>query len=977
MAILLKGNIDLRIDPLEIEAALEFTADKNGETWSREKITRLLKEKSIIESVNPLVLERAIEHFSQLSEGTHSVIIAKGTPPVDPKESNLEWENLTVPDSLKDTVNNILEKTSPPLVYDHKTKKEAKEKKKLAFLTGKHKKNLLPDREIKIKVTVSPEIKKAGYVEKGNLIVTYLPSQAGSPGKNIFGQEVPPSAAKRIKLYYGDGIFQKGNELYSDLTGIVRIGNNWIDIIPYEAAYYRVYASEDNLECLMDFSPGSKGDEERYGEKISEQARGLGFQEKDLLPSAKIDGILEQARHYKKVLRGYSISSELEPLIKLSVAEDRLQATLSLHKGRGQGKRLSLQKIGEVIKTSNFGNMNLLKIKQDLLNFYKGKEYELHDYVLAVGTPPITGENGEIMWEITFAQTEEFQIYKAKFKTKEKEEETFPSLKDFPFNLVEKIARIKKDEKIAMLKPPQKGRSGVDVYGKKIDGLAGKEIKVALFENVKKYGQYIIAGEDGILEIGKKDDVILFRLKVCKDAQAFINLAADNMKAFLTIMPPKGIGNTLSLPELNKLIENQGIVRGINFQSLQNAQVLASKGMPVENVLFAQGREAVHGSGEEVIIKIKEASGKRVHILSDGRADYKYQDKITIIKKGELLAEITPPKGECIDGVDVLGNTIPARRTAGLSLTTGKNIRKELQKDGIIKIFAALDGEFIYENNFLDVRQFYLLNENVGLETGNIKFPGSIYITGSVLSGFVVIAGADLVIENLVEDALVSAEGSIIIKKGVKGSGKAILRAKKSIQCLFAENALILSNGDIDIKNFLLHCNIKCNGRLILGKEKGTIMGGTIRVKNGLELITLGSVSEIKTKICFGQDYLIADQIELQEKEIKKLGARALSIDALMKNQQKLKSVDPEKLRKLREDKFHILKLMEKGSKRLFFLREKFEEHYPGEVIVKGTVYPGVTIESHGRSYEVKEQKTMVAFIFNPRLGRIEVRALT
>jgi uncharacterized protein (DUF342 family) len=241
----------------------------------------------------------------------------------------------------------------------------------------------------------------------------------------------------------------------------------------------------------------------------------------------------------------------------------------------------------------------------------------------------------------------------------------------------------------------------------------------------------------------------------------------------------------------------------------------------------------------------------------------------------------------------------------------------------------------------------------------------------------VVIAGADLVIENLVEDALVSAEGSIIIKKGVKGSGKAILRAKKTIQCLFAENALILSNGDIDIKNFLLHCNIKCNGRLILGKEKGTIMGGTIRVKNGLELITLGSVSEIKTKICFGQDYLIADQIELQEKEIKKLGARALSIDALMKNQQKLKSVDPEKLRKLREDKFHILKLMEKGSKRLFFLREKFEEHYPGEVIVKGTVYPGVTIESHGRSYEVKEQKTMVAFIFNPRLGRIEVRALT
>lgn len=51
------------------------------------------------------------------------------------------------------------------------------------------------------------------------------------------------------------------------------------------------------------------------------------------------------------------------------------------------------------------------------------------------------------------------------------------------------------------------------------------------------------------------------------------------------------------------------------------------------------------------------------------------------------------------------------------------------------------------------------------------------------------------------------------------------------------------------------------------------------------------------------------------------------------------------------------MKSLEKKGVRLFTLREKFEEHFESEVLIRGTVFPGVVFESHGRFYDVKTEK--------------------
>jgi hypothetical protein len=55
----------------------------------------------------------------------------------------------------------------------------------------------------------------------------------------------------------------------------------------------------------------------------------------------------------------------------------------------------------------------------------------------------------------------------------------------------------------------------------------------------------------------------------------------------------------------------------------------------------------------------------------------------------------------------------------------------------------------------------------------------------------------------------------------------------------------------------------------------------------------------------------------------------------------------------------------------LFSLRESFERHFESEIVVRGTVYPGVVLESHGRTLEVAAEKQHVRFRFDMDQGRI------
>ena len=162
---------------------------------------------------------------------------------------------------------------------------------------------------------------------------------------------------------------------------------------------------------------------------------------------------------------------------------------------------------------------------------------------------------------------------------------------------------------------------------------------------------------------------------------------------------------------------------------------------------------------------------------------------------------------------------------------------------------------------------------------------------------------------------------------------------------------------------------------MVLETEKGSLIGGYIQEKKGLEVMNLGAKNGMKTEVFFGQDYLVADQIQVEEKEIEKLKKKTLEYDNLMNRLEK--NGERGKLEKVRKEKLKLLKIMEKRSYRLFTFRERFEEHFPSEIKIRGTLYPGVIVESHGRYYEAKDEKKSIKLVFDQETGQIKEEPLT
>jgi len=90
----------------------------------------------------------------------------------------------------------------------------------------------------------------------------------------------------------------------------------------------------------------------------------------------------------------------------------------------------------------------------------------------------------------------------------------------------------------------------------------------------------------------------------------------------------------------------------------------------------------------------------------------------------------------------------------------------------------------------------------------------------------------------------------------------------------------------------------------------------------------------------------------------------------------KLVPSDTEKLSSARQKKVLLMKMLAKRNLKLINLRDKFELHVPSEIVIRETLFPGVSVESHGRVYEPGSRKTALRLVFNEQTGRIEEHSL-
>jgi uncharacterized protein len=975
-----QGNLELSLDETGLKARLRFLPSSEGNEISVESLVKFLQENGINGSIKRDSLKRAMEIFARADEPTGEIEVAEGTPPVEALPPVYEWTELPVPEELAWETEQAVGKAGSPEIFVSrvekvKTTRTVLKKAKLPFLPPKEVVEELVERqERRERVYVNPETAAVGWVQAGTIVAKITPGRPGKPGSDVFGKPLLPVSAD-FNFYCGRGIEERKNELAALETGFLRRGENWAEIIPYALHQWEVTLSEDHASAYLDFNPGHKESAPPAAQEVLAAVVGLGYPEEKLLSGGDIQALIAGSLTSGVPLRKAGLSVDEDSHFALQVSDDKLKAFLTIQKHRGSGKPLVLKDVGAAISGAGFKGLDKEAVRTAIMQFYRSPASELKNHLLLTGTAPVAGEDDSFALKVTYMHEEDALRICERGKTlRESGELTLDSWEEFPPEAISRMAMVKSDQLIGEIVTGKSGEDGFDVFGARLKAPEGRTAALKTFENLRIEKNLIVAEIDGVLEEGGKDGCTLLRLHPHKSASVQVRIAEDRMSAALSVSAPSGTGFTVDGEALREAAAKAGVSAGLDEEALIRLTERAARGEEIVDEEIARGQPPKDAGKVEISFKIEFASGRGVTIGDDGRADFRRQDRLTSVKEGQLIAEVYMPPGESEPGWDVTGKSISSRELKQIPLEAGPHVEARDEGEGITRFYALKSGELVREKNRLEVKNIHAVAGDVDMKTGNIKFSGSVQVKGSVQAGFVVFSGGDIQIGGTVDGALISSEGSIYIVNGVKGAEKAVLRAKKDIVAGFIEQAQVMAVGDIRVKKSALRSTMRCNGRLLLEGEKGSLIGGILKTRQGAEVQNLGHPNGIQTQIFFGQDYLIADRIQVEEREITRVRENIIKLDTVLR---RLEAADDKAgLARARQEKLKFLKHIEKLSLRLFTLREKYEEHYPSQIVVRGNLYPGVILESHGRYYEVDAPGKGVRLVFNPEVGKIQLHSI-
>ncbi|MDR2111151.1 MAG: FapA family protein, partial [Spirochaetaceae bacterium] len=882
------------------------------------------------------------------------------------------WEALPIPADVAPHAAAFLAKAPAPELYQTRVEKikheqVVKKPSKLPFIPPKEEVVVTWDKkEIREAVKVNPEIKETKYAEKNKKLGTFIPAKPGKPGKNVFGRPIPPAIPQDAAFHLGTGLVREKNEIRSPYSGVLRIGENWADVIPLAKPVWTVAPGSDGVTLFLKFEPGDPVFPSPMASEILEAARSQGADESNLIAPEMVEEALQEAAGTGKAITALPLFQVREAIARVDITPDKLRAELYLRKGIAGARPLEMKAISQAIRDSRVQGFDGETLKAAVHAFVTGPEVELR-YTLAEGKASTRGADKELELLAALVPEEEKAILMKRLTAYSQGSSLLTNQEGFPLSEAAGLAHVEKGAVVARITKSTEGEAGKDVFGVLLPGLPGNDPELRLFKGLHQHGSDIAADQAGLLLI--KGSAKSFQAQVIdyRDSMVKVRLSPDAMEASVDILRELGAGLPLKQENILKALADAGVTRGIDRKALEIAfQQALSEGICAGQIL-ARGEPPIAAGGTAVkwLIPIAEIQG------TAGDSGGGIPKRSLSVTQDTVLAEVRRAGPEGRAGFDVTGKTLPPEQGISLTLHHDDSV-KAVHIEGGERLMAACSGELSFNGKDLRISAFHGIRGDVGPATGNIDFPGEIRITGNVKAGFTVKGGKDVRIGGSVESALISAGGKVVIAQGVIGGGRGAIRARNTIEVSFVEQATLLAVEDIRVKNSCLSCNIKTNGLLWLAEETGSLAGGVCKARHGINAANIGSEQRKQTEISFGQDYLVKDQIEVIEGEIEKIKLKLSQVEEKITEAAHI----PPALNAARAEKVRLMQLLEQHKLKIFTLREKFEEHQPSEIRVRGTIYPGVVMESHDRYYEITRERSRVIFYFDRELGRIQEKEL-
>lgn len=418
--------------------------------------------------------------------------------------------------------------------------------------------------------------------------------------------------------------------------------------------------------------------------------------------------------------------------------------------------------------------------------------------------------------------------------------------------------------------------------------------------------------------------------------------------------------NQLQVADIMRMLKHQDIIQGIMRERIAE---LIKKKIFNQSVVIAEGKKAVDGVDGKFIYYFHKQLNRKPKVLEDGSVDYKNISLFESVKKDMLVAEYQPATLG-IFGYDVKGQLISPVRGKELAPLRGQGFTMSEDRK---QYFSSMDGiiELDEQQGKLSIRNLYTVSGDVDAATGNINFDGDINITGNVEAGFSVTATGNIVIDGHCEGCHISAGKDVVIRKGCQGQSVGVIKAGGEITGKYFESTKLTATGNVHV-SYLLNCELRTDGNLLVEGRKGVIIGGYTCAKRGIKCYGIGNSAEIKTVLEVGIGGEDMSSYQELGKKIDKVDAEIATCENALNKLMEQNERD-EKAAAFIERLTKAVYTHKMYKKELLKQREgqmdRLTNQKGAQIHVTGTAYPGAVIYLNSDIYVVQERMKNVEFV--------------
>lgn len=191
---------------------------------------------------------------------------------------------------------------------------------------------------------------------------------------------------------------------------------------------------------------------------------------------------------------------------------------------------------------------------------------------------------------------------------------------------------------------------------------------------------------------------------------------------------------------------------------------------------------------------------------------------------------------------------------------------------------------------------------DVDLSSGSVDACVDVHVRGAVREKFKVRTTGALFVDRVIEAADVEVGGDVTIGGGLFGQSRnGRLRAGGHVTANLINEAIVTAGGNLRINKEIINSDVKVAGKLMA--EHGTIIGGSVVARGGLQARIIGSEAFVVTQVAVGPDVNELRRARRLDREAREMDKAAVQLRAtvqpLMANIKRLSPAQRERATEL------------------------------------------------------------------------------